>query len=208
MGAGAWKEVPPELRTRTQPREAGLRVSSRTPPAAWIDTRWGSSLQKGGCDPLYRLEDSRTPLPRTAAQAAAVSRLRACARCDQAIAGPAVHRRDFADVAEVLAETQLCWRCYATLYTELDDGRRAEAAARWLKRREHVAVLDLETTGLEDARIIEVGVVLAGSHPATRKAGGPKRRRRRPRPPRGGRSRAALCRCLSPGRRGGQPRAG
>lgn len=166
-----WNQVPAHLKTRTQLSEAGLKPGG--PVRAHIAYGRG---RRARCYELYDQGEAVAKKRVTEAQARALEKAhharRTCQRCQTVVERPGLLvtasdlRHDW-EVWEVLSGAGdvegWCWCCVARAQAAFHDGNRDEQI-RWAREllarpSDSWCVLDTETTGLDEASVVEVAVV-------------------------------------------------
>ncbi len=130
-----WDPWPEQLMTKNQLAKAGYQTGRRLPPVAGVIAREDSP---GGWLRLYDPTQAVPKQPVTPRQQVALAKAQAARKCREC--GRTLSRR----------ERRLCWTCDARLEARY-------WAASVLQRG--AVILDTETTGLDNAEIIELAVI-------------------------------------------------
>lgn len=153
-----WKDVPPDLATKTMIRRAGLRLPRGAQPVGILEDGFHFRYK------LYPLTAAVPRRPRTSREQASITRARelrgTCQACGErpGPAGQLLRRRDYRRFKEELEEDRLCETCYGARWRVHRDRVLGERRASYRALVPHFAVIDFETTALVRPHAIEVAV--------------------------------------------------
>jgi len=142
-----WGQTPANFKTKKQLAEQGQRPGGAQ--VAWLT--WGRRNDPKRAA-LFNADEAVAKRPATEAQLAALEKARVakwqtiCATCGQ--------------LTYVDEETGMCFACQERLANERDEQARAKAA-KWAFNvmQYRTLILDTETTGLDDAYIVQIAVI-------------------------------------------------